>query len=70
MEIPILMYCPEIPVLDIGKKDKEDEVKKEVVKEVIDNDLIICECGGSYTKKGKGGHYRTKVHTSYFKSIA
>lgn len=70
MNIPIITFGPEIAILNIGKKNEEGEIRECEESKDTTESIIICECGGSYMKKGKGGHYRTKAHTNYFKSIA
>jgi hypothetical protein len=70
-------FGPEIPVINIEKKDdiikKADsllEQARQMVEEVEkikeDREIIDCECGGSYTRRSKGGHYRSNVHRNHF----
>ena len=77
MENIVFCFGPEIPVLNLEKE--EDVVKKadslleqarrmveEVEKIKEDREVIKCECGGCYTRKSKGGHYRSNAHRNYF----
>ncbi len=66
----IVFWSPEIPVLNLEKKENAVKIADKIIdyfdKKIQESDIIDCECGGSYTRKSKGGHYRSNAHRNYF----
>ena len=49
------------------RENNKEQIKKRDNK--INIEKFICECGGKYDTKHKNGHFKTKMHITYFNSI-